>query len=106
MDNLTALEIHQKYKGKMEIKSKVPLENQNDLSLAYSPGVADPCIEIHKSPTKVYDYTIKGNLVGIVTDGTAVLGLGDIGPLASLPVMEGKALLLKNLQTSMHFRFV
>ena len=95
MNNLTALDVHRKNKGKMEIKSKVPLENENDLSLAYSPGVADPCIEIHKAPSKVYDYTIKGNLVGIVTDGTAVLGLGDIGPLASLPVMEGKALLLK-----------
>ena len=95
MNNITALEMHQKHKGKMEIKSKVPLNNSSDLSLAYSPGVADPCVEIHKDPTKVYDYTIKGNLVGIVTDGTAVLGLGDIGPAASLPVMEGKALLLK-----------
>jgi malate dehydrogenase (oxaloacetate-decarboxylating) len=95
MESLTALEVHRKHKGKMEIKSKVPLENEVDLSLAYSPGVADPCVEIHNDPTKVYDYTIKGNLVGIVTDGTAVLGLGDIGPAASLPVMEGKALLLK-----------
>lgn len=95
MNNVTALEMHRKHKGKLEIKSKVPLNNSSDLSLAYSPGVADPCIEIHKNPTKVYDYTIKGNLVGIVTDGTAVLGLGDIGPAASLPVMEGKALLLK-----------
>ena len=95
MNNITALEMHRKHKGKMEITSKVPLNNSSDLSLAYSPGVADPCIEIHKDPSKVYDYTIKGNLVGIVTDGTAVLGLGDIGPAASLPVMEGKALLLK-----------
>ena len=95
MRNLTALEIHRKEKGKMEIKSKVPLENSVDLSLAYSPGVADPCIEIYNEPSKVYDYTIKGNLVAIVTDGTAVLGLGNIGPTASLPVMEGKALLLK-----------
>jgi malate dehydrogenase (oxaloacetate-decarboxylating) len=95
MESLTALEVHRKHKGKMEIKSKVPLENEVDLSLAYSPGVADPCVEIHNDPAKVYDYTIKGNLVGIVTDGTAVLGLGDIGPAASLPVMEGKALLLK-----------
>ena len=95
MDSVTALELHRKHKGKMEIKSKVPLEDDVDLSLAYSPGVADPCIEIHNDPTKVYDYTIKGNLVGIVTDGTAVLGLGDIGPAAAMPVMEGKALLLK-----------
>lgn len=92
---LTALDIHRKSKGKMEVKSKVPLENDFDLSLAYSPGVAEPCMEIKNDPSKVYEYTIKGNLVAVVTDGTAVLGLGDIGPTASLPVMEGKALLLK-----------
>lgn len=95
MSNMTALDMHRINKGKMEIQSKVALDNEKDLSLAYSPGVADPCIEIEKDPLKVYDYTIKGNLVGIVTDGTAVLGLGDIGPAAALPVMEGKALLLK-----------
>lgn len=90
-----ALSLHRENKGKMEIQSKVPLENNKDLSLAYSPGVAEPCIEIHKDPNLVYDYTMKGNLVGVVTDGSAVLGLGDIGPAASMPVMEGKALLLK-----------
>ncbi|KXH87084.1 malate dehydrogenase [Sporosarcina sp. HYO08] len=91
----TSLEMHQVNKGKMETVSKVPLENKVDLSLAYSPGVAEPCIEIANNPSAVYDYTIKGNLVAVVTDGTAVLGLGDIGSEAALPVMEGKALLLK-----------
>jgi malate dehydrogenase (oxaloacetate-decarboxylating) len=90
-----ALELHQLHKGKMEIVSKVPLNNNEDLSLAYSPGVAEPCLEIVKEPSSVYDYTIKGNLVAVVTDGSAVLGLGNIGPQAALPVMEGKALLLK-----------
>lgn len=90
-----SLEMHEQYGGKMEIRSKVPVQDTYDLSLAYSPGVAAPCLEIEKNPSKVYDYTMKGNLVAIVTDGTAVLGLGDIGPEAALPVMEGKALLLK-----------
>lgn len=95
MKNSAALDLHRKHQGKMEIQSKVELENGDDLSLAYSPGVAEPCLEIHNDPNDVYEYTMKGNLVGVVTDGTAVLGLGDIGPSASLPVMEGKALLLK-----------
>ncbi len=90
-----AIELHKEARGKMEIVAKVPVQDTYDLSLAYSPGVAQPCIEIQKNPQAVYDYTIKGNLVGIVTDGTAVLGLGDIGPEAALPVMEGKAILLK-----------
>lgn len=90
-----SLEMHAEFRGKMEIRSKVPVQDTYDLSLAYSPGVAAPCLEIQKNPSKVYDYTMKGNLVAIITDGTAVLGLGDIGPEAALPVMEGKALLLK-----------
>lgn len=90
-----ALDLHRTYKGKMEMISKVPMESMGDLSLAYSPGVAEPCIEIKNNPSTIYDYTMKGNLVGVVTDGTAVLGLGDIGPEAALPVMEGKSILLK-----------
>lgn len=90
-----ALDMHEQYTGKMEIQSKVPMNDSYDLSLAYSPGVAAPCIEISENPSAVYDYTVKGNFVAVVSDGTAVLGLGDIGAEASLPVMEGKALLLK-----------
>ncbi len=81
--------------GKIEVKPTKPCFTQRDLSMAYTPGVADPCKEIESSPDKVFDYTAKGNLVGVVTNGTAVLGLGDIGPLAGKPVMEGKAVLFK-----------
>ena len=90
-----ALDMHAHYGGKLEVISKVPVQDAYDLSLAYSPGVAAPCVEIEKNPSLVYDYTMKGNMVAIVSDGTAVLGLGDIGPKAALPVMEGKAILLK-----------
>lgn len=92
---MDALEYHRKNKGKMEIKSKVPLENKADLSLAYTPGVALPCLEIFKDKKKVYEYTFKGNSVAVVTDGSAVLGLGNLGAEGALPVMEGKALLFK-----------
>lgn len=91
-----ALHMHRINKGKLESKSKVPVRNAHDLSLAYSPGVAEPCKDIYEKPELVYDYTMKGNMVAIVTDGTAVLGLGNIGPEAALPVMEGKAVLFKS----------
>jgi len=91
-----ALEFHRAAKGKIAVHSKVPCASVSDLSLAYTPGVAEPCREIEKNPNDVYEYTAKGNLVAVVTDGTAVLGLGDIGALASIPVMEGKAILFKN----------
>lgn len=98
MSNLNeeALELHREHRGKLETVAKVPLRDSHDLSLAYSPGVAEPCKEIHVHPTKVYEYTIKGNLVAVVSDGTAVLGLGNIGPEAAMPVMEGKAVLFKS----------
>ncbi|WP_416151850.1 NAD(P)-dependent malic enzyme [Salipaludibacillus sp. HK11] len=88
--------MHRINKGKIETKSKVAVRNANDLSLAYSPGVAEPCKEIFEDPQTVYDYTVKGNMVGVVTDGSAVLGLGNIGPEAAMPVMEGKAVLFKS----------
>lgn len=91
-----ALHMHRMNKGKLETVSKVPVQNAKDLSLAYSPGVAEPCKQIHDKPETVYEYTIKGNTVAVVSDGTAVLGLGNIGPEAALPVMEGKALLFKS----------
>lgn len=90
-----SLELHEKNHGKLEVISKVKVENREDLSLAYTPGVAEPCRKIHANPDDVYKYTAKGNLVAVVSDGTAVLGLGDIGPLAGMPVMEGKSILFK-----------
>lgn len=91
-----ALHMHKINKGKLESKSKIPVRNAKDLSLAYSPGVAEPCKAIYDKPESVYDYTMKGNMVAVVSDGTAVLGLGNIGPAAALPVMEGKAVLFKS----------
>lgn len=90
-----ALKFHQEKRGKYEIKPTCEVKSAKDLSLAYTPGVAEPCREIHKDPQKAYIYTRKWNTVAVVSDGTAVLGLGDIGPLASLPVMEGKSILFK-----------
>lgn len=91
-----ALEMHRENQGKLEITPNVKVTNKQQLSLAYSPGVAEPCKEIHEDSRKVYEYTIKGNTVAVVTDGTAVLGLGNIGAEASIPVMEGKAALFKS----------
>lgn len=90
-----ALKLHQEMQGKLAVRSKVPVSDAHDLSLAYSPGVAEPCRDIHADQDKIYDYTMKGNLVAVVSDGTAVLGLGNIGPHAAMPVMEGKAVLFK-----------
>lgn len=90
-----SLHLHRKNQGKLAVYSKVPVRNAKELSLAYSPGVAEPCKEIFDRPDQVYEYTMKGNMVAVVTDGTAVLGLGNIGPEAALPVMEGKAVLFK-----------
>lgn len=96
MNKQVALDYHRiPYAGKLNIAASKPLLNQADLALAYSPGVAEPCRAIHQSPHTAFDYTSRGNLVGVISNGTAVLGLGDIGPLASKPVMEGKAILFK-----------
>jgi malate dehydrogenase (oxaloacetate-decarboxylating) len=91
-----ALQVHREKKGKIAVESKVPVNSMEDLSIAYTPGVAEPCREISQDQGRVYEYTAKGNLVAVVSDGTAVLGLGDIGPAAALPVMEGKAVLFKS----------
>ncbi len=90
-----SLKKHLEWKGKIEVICRAPLKTKDDLSLAYTPGVAQPCLEISKDVDKSYDYTRRGNLVAVVTDGTAVLGLGDIGPEAGMPVMEGKCALFK-----------
>lgn len=97
MSNLKekALKFHKDNEGKIELKCKVPVKTKDDLTMAYTPGVAEPCLEIHSNPESIYDYTSKGNWVAVVTNGTAVLGLGDIGAGAGLPVMEGKAVLFK-----------
>lgn len=90
-----SLKLHEKWKGKIEVNTTVPVKSKDDLSLAYTPGVAQPCLEINKNVEKSYDLTRRWNLCAVVTDGTAVLGLGDIGPEAGMPVMEGKAVLFK-----------
>ena len=94
--NKAAIELHKRLKGKIEVTARAETNNKDELSTAYTPGVAEPCREIAKDIRKVYDYTRKGNLVAVVTDGSAVLGLGNIGPEAGMPVMEGKCVLFKN----------
>lgn len=90
-----SLRLHKQWKGKIEVISRVPVKDKRDLSLAYTPGVAEPCLEIQKDINLSYEYTRRWNLVAVITDGTAVLGLGDIGPEAGMPVMEGKCVLFK-----------
>ena len=91
-----SLKMHEENRGKIEMVSKVTVTNKEELSMAYSPGVAEPCRAIEKNPEDIYKYTAKGNMVAVITDGSAVLGLGNIGPDAALPVMEGKSILFKN----------
>ncbi len=90
-----SLQLHQQLKGKIAIQNKMEIETIDQLSMAYSPGVAQPCLAIARNPSDVYTYTLKGNMVAVISDGSAVLGLGNIGPLAAIPVMEGKAMLFK-----------
>ncbi|MBR2735971.1 MAG: NAD-dependent malic enzyme [Firmicutes bacterium] len=93
--NQIAIEKHKEWEGKIEVISRAPIENREDLAVAYTPGVAAPCLEIAENEDLVYEFTRKGNLVAVITDGTAVLGLGDIGPSAAMPVMEGKCAIFK-----------
>ena len=90
-----ALKKHAQWRGKLSIETKAPITNREELAIAYTPGVAEPCLEIQKDESLAYTYTGKGNTVAVITDGTAVLGLGDIGPAAGMPVMEGKCALFK-----------
>ncbi len=92
-----SLKKHREWHGKIEVVSRVPVETKDDLSLAYTPGVAEPCLEINRNPAEAYNLTRRSNMVAVITDGTAVLGLGDIGPEAAMPVMEGKCVLFKAL---------
>ena len=90
-----SLKLHKKHQGKIDVVSKVEVKTDEDLSLAYSPGVAQPCREIYKDPYTLNTYTARGNMIAVVSDGSAVLGLGNIGPRAALPVMEGKCVLFR-----------
>ena len=95
--NEKSLKMHYEWKGKLRVTSDIKLENNEDLSLAYTPGVAKPCLEIQRDIKLSYDLTGRQNSIAVITDGTAVLGLGDIGPEAGMPVMEGKCLLFNKL---------
>ena len=95
-ESMESLRLHEEWKGKIEVVATVPVETKDDLSLAYTPGVAQPCLEIQKDVEKSYDLTRRHNLCAVITDGSAVLGLGDIGPEAGMPVMEGKCVLFKS----------
>ena len=90
-----SLRLHEQWGGKIEVNTRVPVSTKDDLSLAYTPGVAQPCLEIQRDPDKSYTLTRRHNLCAVITDGSAVLGLGDIGPEAGMPVMEGKCVLFK-----------
>ena len=90
-----SIRLHRKLRGKLTVDPKQGIRSVHDLSLLYTPGVGAPCEEIHKDPALAYEYTFKGNMVAVITDGSAVLGLGNIGPEAGLPVMEGKCVLFK-----------
>src|ERR1041384_5744786 len=90
-----SVRLHSNLRGKLAVQSKLPLKSRTDLSLAYTPGVAEVCLEIAKNPERVYELTIKRNTVAVVSDGSAILGIGNLGPEAALPVMEGKAILFK-----------
>ena len=92
-----ALQAHEKWGGKIEVVARCEVNSKDDLSIAYTPGVAEPCLKIKDDPSLSYKYTRRHNLVAVITDGTAVLGLGDIGPIAGMPVMEGKCALFKAL---------
>ena len=96
-----ALEIHKQWNGKLSVEAKCQVASAEDLAIAYTPGVAEPCRAIAKDPKEAYTYTIKSNTVAVVSDGSAVLGLGNIGALAAMPVMEGKAALFKDLAVLM-----
>ena len=98
-----ALKLHKEWNGKLETVSKTPVKSREDLSLAYTPGVAEPCKVIAQDKEAAYQYTMKANTVAVVSDGSAVLGLGNIGPHAALPVMEGKPYYLRNLAALMLF---
>ena len=102
-----ALMLHEQWNGKLEVVSKVPVKSREDLSIAYTPGVAEPCKVIAQDKEAAYKYTMKANTVAVVSDGSAVLGLGNIGPYAAMPVMEGKAVLFKEFgDNSINFKFV